>query len=155
MRQLWRWVVPFKVVFTDHTLKLGPLVAEWYKEKTGSEITPPYALAAILDQEYNIQGVVWYYDYQPQGNVDIHIYTPGCFTRNVIRVVYSIAFNGLGCTRITAKVARSNKKLLKLMPRLGFVYEFTQKRYFKDEDAIVHVLFRENITDAWTQNTKS
>jgi len=62
-------------------------------------------------------------------NINIHIWAVGALTRNNINEAYSYAFKQLNCKRITAVVAESNKTLMGLLGRLGFVYECTMSDY--------------------------
>ena len=60
-------------------------------------------------------------------------------------------FVHLKCNRFTAKPYRKNKKILHLLPRIGFVYEYTMKKYYgadRQEDAIVFAMYREQ-ADRW------
>jgi len=80
-------------------------------------------------------------------NIDITIVGPGCLTRGNIRAAYTYVFDQLRANRLTARSARNNKRMLRLLPRLGFTWESVAKRYYgpeKRNDAIVFALFREN-----------
>jgi RimJ/RimL family protein N-acetyltransferase len=69
--------------------------------------------------------------------------------KSTIKDVYRYVFEQLKCERLTAKPYCTNKKLLQLLTRLGFEYECTQERYYKEGDEVidaeVYKLTKENI----------
>lgn len=132
-----------RIITADSNSKLGPIIADWYNKKIKTNIAPPYSLIGVIDDNFDIKGAIFFDNYYENGNVDIHLYVPGCFTRKNIKFVNNYVFNELKCIRLTARVERKNKKLLKILPRLGYKYEATLKCYFgphKENDAIIYVL---------------
>lgn len=50
---------------------------------------------------------------------------PGWLTRATLRAFFGYPFNQLGCIRVTATVARANRRALDMNRRLGFAIEGT------------------------------
>ena len=130
-----------------HDDSVGQLIAGYFVRNTGYPITGPYlALGWIKDDKIVAQAIL--NDYTG-ANVELHIYAPGCFTRTFISDICKYVFGTLKCERMTAKPYCSNKKLLQLLERLGFEYECTQERYYKEGDKIidaeVYKLTKENV----------
>lgn len=117
-------------------------VANWISEKLNQPIIPPYiAIGFARGEELDAAAV--FNDYN-KTNVEITVYGPGCLTRETIGYLFDYAFRQLGVMRITARTRRGNADMRKLLPRLGFSYEGTAKRYFgkeKADDALLFALF--------------
>ena len=122
------------------------VVAGWVGENLGGVFHPPYTtIGGTKDGETLCIGVV--FSCYNGSNVDLTIYGPNGFTRGFISSVFHYAFIQLGANRITAVTRRSNKHVLRLLPKLKFKFEGISARYFgpnKPDDAIRFVLFRED-----------
>lgn len=120
--------------------KIGVGIGSWYANKTKNPIHEPYSAMGFLDQLGYIQGAAIFNNYNG-ANIEMHYYGPKCVTRMNFKAVLTYVFNELGCIRITVLPPRNNKKLLKILPRLNFVYETVLKNYYgskKQDDAIVY-----------------
>ena len=130
-----------------HNDSVGQLIAGYFVRNTGYPVTGPFiGLAWIKDDQIVAQAIL--NDYT-EANIEVHIYGPQCFTKKTIRDLYKYVFETLKCERMTAKPYCTNKKLLQLLTRLGFEYECTQERYYKEGnkviDAEVYRLMKENV----------
>lgn len=137
-------------IFGTHTDSVGMLLAGYFVKNTGHPITGPFTAMGFV-KNGDIVGQAIFNDYTGS-NVEIHLYAPKCFTRSVISSVYKYVFNFLKCKRLTAKFYSDNQKILQLLERLGFKYEFTQEDYFQKEngdiiDAIIYKLKRNKVPD--------
>lgn len=124
-------------------------VAKWASIKLGQQVCPPYLCVGFADQGV-WQGAAIFNDYNGT-NVELTIYGPGCLTREAIRFVFDYAFRQLHVLRVTARTRRGNADMRKLLPRIGFMFEGTAKRYFgptKQDDALLFVMFPAN-ADRW------
>lgn len=127
---------------------VGMMIAGQFVRNTGYPVNSGYcAIGFVKDNQLIGQAIL---DNYTGANVDIHIYMPGCFTKKVIESVYKYMFDYMKVERVTAKPYTTNEKLLQLLPRLGFEYEFTQERYFKEDsgeifDAANFKLTKDNI----------
>jgi RimJ/RimL family protein N-acetyltransferase len=135
---------------------VGMMIAGYFTRNTGYPVHPPFtAMGWVKDGE--LVGQMIFNNYTG-ANLDIHLYFPGGGLRKVVRQAYDYVFNRVGCVRLTAKVYSDNQKLLRLLNRLGFVYECTQKDYYLFHgrliDAEVYKLTLETIPD-WVKYGRS
>lgn len=106
-------------------------VASWVCAGLGirrDELGACLALGFVLEKR-PIGGLI-YHGLQ-DGSVWWTIYTVDkrwC-TRRVLRVIFGLAFDALGCHRINIIVSKSNVKSLKLVKGLGFVQEGILRKY--------------------------
>jgi RimJ/RimL family protein N-acetyltransferase len=111
-------------------------VAGWVAANLGITIAPPYtALGVTNDAGTLIGGAVFHG--RSCGNIDVTIYGPRAMTRSAIRAAMAYVFVQLGCTRLTARCRRSNRAMVRLLPRLGFKHEGVQRGYYWGEDAMM------------------
>lgn len=134
-------------VYGKYDDSIGQLIAGYFVRNTGYPITGPFtAIGWIKDTK--LVGQAIFNDFTG-ANIEIHLYFPNGLTKNNIKDVYKYVFNSLKCERLTAKPYCTNEKLLQLIERLGFVYEYTQEKYYKEGDksidAVVYKLTKENI----------
>lgn len=122
-------------------------IAAWAGDQLGVRFVQPLSAIGVVDAEGSIIGASVFNDYYHGGNLEWTCVGPGSLKANMLRELAQYAFVQLGATRVTAKTRRSNKLVRRLLPRAGFTFEMTQKRYFgptRDDDGLVFVLFREN-----------
>jgi hypothetical protein len=120
-------------------------VAEWAAAKLGQAIVPPYVCFGIVG-ESGLCGAIIFNSYTGP-NIDVTVYGPGCGKRRFIRAAYDYAFNQAKALRLTAQTRRGNVVARRLLPRLGFTFEATLKRYFgptRQDDALSFALFPED-----------
>lgn len=121
------------------------LVEKYVSENIGMTISPPFtAIGATRDGKTLCGGVV--FNHWNGSNIEFHLYGPGCMTRENLRGIFHYAFVQISANRVTASVKRSNESVRKLLPRLGFEFEGTSKKFYgptKQDDEIRFVLFPE------------
>jgi RimJ/RimL family protein N-acetyltransferase len=100
------------------------------------------ALALVSDEGYFKAGVV--YNNFEHANVCGHIAIwPGArLTPSFLRAMFDYPFNQLDKERITALVARKNRKAMKFVQKLGFKYEGCLRKYFGREDMMLYGMLR-------------
>jgi RimJ/RimL family protein N-acetyltransferase len=57
------------------------------------------------------------------------------------------AFVQLGCCRLTARTRRSNKPMRRMLPKMGFMYEGTMRRFYgptRADDAFCYGMYPAN-----------
>lgn len=120
-------------------------VADWVAARLGIAIAPPYvALGVLNDTGTLIGGAV--FSGRSGANIDVTIYGPGAMTRPALRAGFAYVFGQLRCERLTARCKRSNVAMRRLMERLGFTYEGTQRRYWgpeRSDDAMLYGMTRD------------
>lgn len=120
----------------------GQTIARWFGAQIGKEQQRPFSAMGWVDPSGQICSAALFDDHTGS-NLEIHIV--GRMTRQTIREAFNYCFNQLGILRLTAKPYRSNKPLLKMLPRIGFQYEATLKRFYgpqRGDDALVFRLER-------------
>lgn len=122
------------------TLILGrdELVAEWVAHhlpgmRSALDFGPCTAMGFKVGNDF-VAGVVFSnFRKCAHGNdvsLSIHSTTPKWASRGTFRAVFSYAYHQLGCVRVTAITAKSNKRARHMLERLGFVLEGTARRGF-------------------------
>jgi hypothetical protein len=122
-------------------------VAAWAGAQLGVEFQQPYRAMGVIDPAGVLRGASIFNDHYPGGNIEMTLVGAGMLTRRVQRAIVHFAFNTCGASRLTARTAYRNRLVRRLLPKAGFAFEGTQKRYFgpeRGDDALVYVLFREN-----------
>lgn len=124
-------------------------VANWAGEKFGVVFHPPYAAWGTIDRVGTLNGAVIFSDFVPGGNVEMTLVGVGAMRRGVFKQIAQHVFNGLGCSRLTARTRRSNTVARRMLPKAGFKFEGIQRAYYGSErgdDALIFALFREGAT---------
>lgn len=126
---------------------IGPRIVAWYEAQGNSRVFGPYAAIGFLSPNGEIKGAVILINYQHEANIEAHVYVPRVITKANIKRVYKFVFEELKCTRLTAIPKRSNKKLLKILPKMSFTFNGVLPRYYgkdKKDDGIAYGLMPEN-----------
>ena len=106
------------------------------------------AALGLLDDEVLVGGILlqsW------NGfNVELSYYGLGTMTAGVIRCIAKILVSTLNPSRVTVTVNRKDRGMIRGLPKLGFVLEGTQRRFYGDQDirrntGVRFVLFREKL----------
>lgn len=121
------------------------LVADYISQGTNHQFHPPYVGIGFTRDGHSLCFGALYNAYNGS-NIEITLYGPKAATRFVLAEIFRYPFRQLKVNRLTAKTARSNKKMQRIMPRMGFVFEGTQKRYFgpsRADDALLFAMFPE------------
>lgn len=126
------------------TIVYGPEVAQWVWGKLGA--TPQEGAAAIgIKGEKIVSGVV-FTRYHPGITIELTIASEGTMwaVPDYFRTIFAYPFKQLDCQRATAIVASKNSKSRALCKHLGFVQEGVCKYGFKDDDAVIYGMYRNN-----------
>jgi hypothetical protein len=138
------------IIWGTHEDDVGKSIGGWYFskiEKPNYDTLSLYCVMGILDENNFLKGAIIFTNYNTY-NIEVHAYAPKCMNSKVWRTVLRFVFGKLKVERLTTMTYRGNRKLLNLLPRMGFRYETSLKRFYgldKSYDAIVHVIFKEDI----------
>ena len=107
------------------------LVAAWVASRIKDMGEPPqkdYEAIGVLNDKGEIIGGVIYAEYREiaPGQHDIRMHCagePGWLTKKTLRLFFEYPFKQLSCVRVTATVAKANKRARNLNERLGFKIE--------------------------------
>lgn len=86
------------------------------------------------------------YNHFEAANVFMHIGAEeGCRWLNpqFIRVCFEYPFEQLQKNRVTALIAKRNKRAVKFVQKLGFSYEGCMPRHYADDDMLIYGMLRE------------
>lgn len=75
--------------------------------------------------------------------VDIAVEAKRWCTPDILYCLFSFPFEQLGCKRMTAPIAASNKRSIKFVEHLGFTLEATLKDACKDGDMLLYSMTKE------------
>ncbi len=138
----------YDIIWGSHTDEIGRSIGGWYFskiEKPNYDVMSIYCAMGIL-KDGTLKGAAIFNNYNYY-NMEVHFYGPGCVTSKTWRTVLRYAFNDCRVLRLTTMTNRGNKKVLRVLPRLGFKYETSLKKFYgidKSQDAIVHVMYPED-----------
>ena len=122
-------------------------VADWAGAQLGVHFTEPFKALGVVNSDGLLIGASIFGDYYPGGNIEWTYVGHGSLRASILKDIAHYCFVQLAASRVTAKTRRSNKLVRRLLPKAGFSFETTQKRYFgpsKDDDALVFVLRKED-----------
>lgn len=120
-----------------------PEVVCYIEGRLRIKIAPPcQAFGYLTDGGQAIAGVV-VNDYTGSNCELTVVAEKGRIHIGVLRHIASHVFNKLGCRRATIRTRKSNKELLRIIPRFGFVFEHVAKHYYSDADAVVFRMLRD------------
>ena len=118
-------------------------IGPWMGHALGTEFHPPFVTIGFSHDGETLAGGALFNGWNG-ANMDITIAGPGCMTRQAIETVYRYVFDQARAERMTARTARNNARMKKLLPRLGFKFESIARHWYgPDDDAIVYALFRD------------
>jgi RimJ/RimL family protein N-acetyltransferase len=127
-------------------------VAEWAGKQLNTPFVPPFVAIGVVDDLNAIVGAVIFNDYTGC-NIEFTAVGRHAWTREIMQAIYAYPFHQLGVLRVTARTQRSNARVRRILPKLGFVFEGVQKKFYgktRADDALVFALFPE-ITERYAQ----
>lgn len=123
------------------------VIADWAGSLLGVRFQEPYTAFGFVDANASLRGACIFNDYYPGGNVEVTYVGPRSFTKATLTFMARFCFDELRVSRVTAKTRRGNVLMRRILPKGGFQFEGTQKRYFgadRKDDALVFVMMRDN-----------
>jgi hypothetical protein len=93
-----------------------------------------------------LKGAIVFFNHYRHGNMEMAM-VGDVVRQDILRRLARYVFGQLGCTRLTARTARSNTRARRMLPRAGFTFEGTNARWYgpeRKDDALVFALFSEN-----------
>jgi hypothetical protein len=122
------------------------MVAEWVGKRIGGIDyggSPSTAIGLIDARGYLLAGTV--YTVYTGNDVMMHVaaLTPRSMTRGFVEACFLYPFGQLGCSRVTAMVARENQRSHDFVTGIGFVHEGCLREWYEDgQDAILYGMLR-------------
>lgn len=118
-------------------------IAEWVSIRVESQISPPYVAIGMTDDDRLYCGGVIFNNWNG-ANIEFTMAMDRPLTRGVLRAIYHYVFIQSKATRLSAHTRRSNKRVARLLPRLGFQFEGVAKRFYgpnRSDDALCYAIF--------------
>lgn len=119
-------------------------VGEWVSRHLNKPICGPFTTIGWLDQNNTLTAAAVFNGWNGS-NIEVTIYGPRCITRANMRVGVLYVFGQLQANRLTATTQRSNARMRKLLPRLGFKFEFPMPKFYgphRRDDGLVYRMLR-------------
>ena len=118
----------------------APAVKQFFEDKVpGLFISGSFTYTAKL-YNGNILAAALYRNYNTS-NVEIHLQAEGHFDRACLRAIFTLPFKVLLCNRLTAIVEAENKRIIRIVNKLGFEKEADLKNFYGlDKDAELYRL---------------
>lgn len=120
----------------------GPEVAQWVWSRLDAKPQDGAQAIGLMGNEL-LAGVV-FTRYHPGITIELTIASKGSMwaVPDYFRTIFAYPFKQLDCQRATAIVASRNRKSRALCEHLGFVQEGVCRYGFKDDDAVVYGIYR-------------
>lgn len=116
-------------------------IAAYIAEATGDALHQPLRTIAVHGRNGLIGGIA--VDRYTGFGANISGAGKGIVLREVRQVLCDLVFGYLGCRRMEITVRKSNWRMRKLAPRLGFAFEGKLRKFFGSEDGMCYSLLSE------------
>ena len=118
------------------------VVARWYSKETGIPFIPAHAAIGILDDNGELAGAALLQIVNPHtASLDLYSKVPSL--AGIAPQIMRWAFHF--CYRLEVTTSRSNKKMKRHLPRLGFIYECVVKhKYGQDNHGVQYSMTKDN-----------
>lgn len=117
-------------------------MAEWVGRQLGLDLSRHAGAIGIIDERGILLGGSALTN---RTRFDVEVLLSGTVTVGLTKATFRLAFEVLGVLRVTARVARRNKQMVRALPRLGFSHEGLARRLCgptRNDDAILFGLLR-------------
>lgn len=119
-------------------------VAEWVALKVKKQFHAPFTSIGVLNRDGTLIGGFVFNDFT--GNsIEMSIAGKGVFSRSVWRGIINYVFDQLKCSRLQMHTNEKNKRVKKLAPRLGFMFEGKSRNFYGKEDGFVYSLVEQDL----------
>ncbi len=114
-------------------------VASWVGQINGKMFAQPFTAIGLVDGAGRLRGGFVFTGFNGDG-VEMSLAGAACLSRGALQAVANYVFEQLGCVRLQLHSRRSNKRVLRQAPRLGFRFEGVSRRQYGKEDGIRYAL---------------
>lgn len=125
-------------------------VAQWVAQRIGGlslHDMVPFSAIGVEAEGQLIAGAVFNI-WQPSfGSIHLTLAATNkhWLNRRIIRALLSYPFSQIGCQRVTALIAKKNKRVRKEAERFGFVMEGVMRKGFGSQDCVIYGLLKDDI----------
>lgn len=96
---------------------------------------PPQMVWGLTDRQGVLGGAIPLWQ-ENAWTWEVGLYSHGVITPRATREFFAMMFYRVGAARLQMKTQRTNKKMKKLAPKLGWTFEGIARSYYGDSDAI-------------------
>lgn len=121
-------------------------IEAWAAAALGRHLPFPRRTFGVVDRYGRIVGAHVFTGFYAGGNIEWTAVGERSLQRGIVRELARYVFGQLQCSRVTARTRRGNTIARRLLPKAGFQFEATQKRFFgprRADDGLVFVMFRD------------
>jgi len=114
-------------------------VFDWACQQFGKKLVPCHSAIGLIDGEGKLRGAAIFQEWNGS-NIEFSYYGTSPLTRGAVRYLVQYCFDGVGANRITVRVPKRQKTMLRSLPKLGFRFEGVLRRYygpFRKDDAVM------------------
>ena len=123
-------------------------IVDWLKDRLNAQVEGLYTTIGVLDENGALLGGGMLHNWT-RYDMELTYYGQDTMSRRVFQKIAE-AGEEANCHRMTIRVPRGHRKTLVSLPRLGFKYEGTQRRFYgprKADDAIAFGI----LASEWTR----
>lgn len=117
-------------------------IAEYVSRKTGTTFKD-YTAIGVVRRNVLVGGVVYHMFREGNCEVSIAFDSPQWALPGTLRGLFDYPFNQLNCHRMTALIAKKNKRSRKLTEGLGFKLEGVLRRGIGGRDAMIYGMLKD------------
>lgn len=102
---------------------------QWLQQRYGDVGRAPQYVLGIVDPQGVLHGALPLWR-ENAWTWEIGVYSEGVISSRVTRQFFRIMFEDLAADRLQMKTERTNKRMRKLAPKIGWVFEGVAKNYY-------------------------
>lgn len=124
------------------------IVARWVEERMGLKFLGLGGAIGVLDEAGKLIGGHVLHNHSKY-DVELTSYGPESFSPTLVRLIAFLAYRDLDCRRMTARVPRRNKPLVRALPKFGFRHEGLVRRLYglsRMDDALLFGMLESEAT---------
>lgn len=124
---------------TDLLFGHDATVAEWVGQKIGKPFSAPFTAIGTLGADGRLTGGAVFTNYTGDA-VEISIAGGGVVCRSFWAATAHYVFEQLKCSRLSVHTSEKNKRVRRMAPKFGFVYEGTARKMYGKHNGLAYSL---------------
>ena len=121
------------------------VVADWVAKAIKKQFCPPYTAIGTVDADGRLTGGAVFTNYTGDA-VELSIAGGGVVNRAAWRAIAHYVFEQMGCSRLTIHTSAKNKRVRRMAPKFGFVFEGTARNLYGSVNGLCYSLVRDDIS---------
>lgn len=128
-------------------------VAAFLAEEIGEVFTPPISTIGAVDVKGRLIAGVAFTNFTGYG-IEMTLAGRYCLSRTMRQAICDLVFGYLGCRRLAIVTPRTNRRVRRLAPKLGFIFEGRARAYYGKTDGLGYSLLSEEAVERghWVPN---